>query len=452
MRIHFIAIGGAAMHSLAIAIKGKGHVVTGSDDEIFDPAKTHLQKHGLLPRTVGWHPEIITKDIDAVILGMHALTDNPELQKALELGLKVYSYPEFLYLETQDKTRVVVAGSHGKTTITSMIMHVLRYNGYKFDYMVGSKVEGFDNMVSLSHDNPIAVFEGDEYLSSCVDRRPKFHLYKPQLALITGIAWDHVNVFPTYEEYLAQFRIFIENLPADGRLVYCEEDESLRKLAGALNPKVIKEPYTTPDYSIVNGSFCISYEGITCMMGVFGRHNMQNMEGARRICSHLGVTDRQFFDAIASFKGAGKRLQLLGESRNKTVFLDFAHSPSKVEATVNAARELYSDRKVIACLELHTYSSLNKNFLVHYVGTMEQADDAIVFFNPDTIKHKRLPMITKDDVMAAFKKKDLKVFNNKEELEFYLLSQRPEQVVYLLMSSGNFSGIDFQTFSKELIK
>jgi len=451
MRIHFIAIGGAAMHSLAIALKGKGHVVTGSDDEIFDPAKTQLQIHGLLPSEYGWHPGRITKDIDAVILGMHALTDNPELQRALELGMKVYSYPEFLYLETRNKTRVVIAGSHGKTTITSMIMHVLRHNGYKFDYMVGSKVEGFDNMVSLSHDNTIAVFEGDEYLSSCVDRRPKFHLYKPQLALISGIAWDHVNVFPTYEEYLAQFRIFIENMPPEGRLIYCQEDDSLRKLAETLNPKVLKEPYSTPVYSIINGAFCVEYDGIACMLGVFGRHNMQNLEGARHICSHLGVTDRQFFDAISDFRGAGKRLQLLGENLHKAVFLDFAHSPSKVEATVSAAKEQFAERKLIACLELHTYSSLNKSFLIHYVGTMEQADDAIVYYNPETLKHKRLPMITKDDVKGAFKKKDLKVFNDKEELESYLLSQKPSDAVYLLMSSGNFSGMDFKKFSRELL-
>ncbi len=452
MRIHFIAIGGAAMHSLAIALKMKSHIVTGSDDEIFDPAKTQLRNHGLLPDAFGWYPDRITNEIDAVILGMHAITDNPELQRALELKLKVYSYPEFLYLETQHKTRVVIAGSHGKTTITSMIMHVLRQNGYKFDYMVGSRVDGFENMVSLSHENPVAIFEGDEYLSSCVDRRPKFHLYKPQLALISGIAWDHINVFPTYEEYLAQFRIFIENLPPEGRLIYCEEDDSLRKLAETLNPKVKKEPYRTPDYSIINGSFCVAYDGVTCMMGVFGRHNMQNLEGARHICSHLGVTDKQFFDAIAHFKGAGKRLQLLGENEGKSVFLDFAHSPSKVEATVNAAREQYPDRRLIACLELHTYSSLNKNFLVHYVGTMDQADDAIVFYNPETLKHKRLPMISKEEVRAAFKKKDLNVFNAREELEAYLFDQHPARAVFLLMSSGNFSGIDFKEFSSELLK
>lgn len=452
MRIHFIAIGGAAMHSLAIALKEKGHNVTGSDDEIFDPARTQLQNYGLLPAETGWNPARITNDIDAVILGMHAMADNPELQKALSLGLKVYSYPEFLYLETQNKTRVVIAGSHGKTTITSMVMHVLRYSGYKFDYMVGSRVDGFDNMVSLSKDSPVAIFEGDEYLASCVDRRPKFHLYKPHLALISGIAWDHVNVFPTFDEYLAQFRIFIEDMPPDGRLIYCEEDDTLRKLAQSLNPAAIKEPYRTPEYSIVNGSFCVTYNGITSKLEVFGKHNMQNLEGARRICSHLGITEKQFSVAIASFKGAGKRLQLLTENRQKVVFLDFAHSPSKVEATVNAAKEQFADRKLIACLELHTYSSLNKNFLVHYAGTMEAADEAIVFFNPETIKHKRLPMITREDVVEAFKKKDLKVFNEKEDLETYLLGLKPDKAVYLLMSSGNFSGINFNEFSKELLR
>lgn len=439
------------MHSLAIALKQKNHIVTGSDDEIFDPAKTHLRNHGLLPDAYGWHPDRITKDLDAVILGMHALNDNPELQRALELKLKVYSYPEFLYLETQHKTRVVIAGSHGKTTITSMIMHVLRQNGYKFDYMVGSKVDGFENMVSLSHDNPVALFEGDEYLSSCVDRRPKFHLYKPQLALISGIAWDHVNVFPTYEEYLAQFRIFIESMPQEGRLVYCEEDQSLRKLAENLNPHVTKEPYRTPEYTIINRSFCVTYDGVTCKLDVFGRHNMQNLEGARHICNHLGVTNKQFFDAIAHFKGAGKRLQLLGENESISVFLDFAHSPSKVEATVNAAKEQYPDRRLIACLELHTYSSLNKNFLIHYVGTMDKADDAVVFYTPETLKHKRLPMISKEEVISAFKKKDMKVFTDREELETFLANPRQGSVTYLLMSSGNFSGIDLKQFTNTLL-
>jgi UDP-N-acetylmuramate: L-alanyl-gamma-D-glutamyl-meso-diaminopimelate ligase len=452
MRIHFIAIGGAAMHSLAITLKQKGHEVTGSDDEVFDPAKTQLAMVGLLPAEYGWFPDKITQNLDVVILGMHAQKDNPELQRALELGVRVYSYPEFLFRETADKTRVVIAGSHGKTTITAMVMHVLKYRGYQFDYMVGSRLEGFENMVDLSKDNKIAIFEGDEYLSSCLDPRPKFHLYQPQLALVSGIAWDHINVFPTWDEYVKQFSIFIENMPSGGCLVYCEEDAALKNIAEAVNPKVLKEAYATPKYSIEQGVSCIHYENTLYPLGVFGRHNMQNIEGARLICKHLGITGKQFFDAISHFKGAGKRLQLLGQKGNTTVFLDFAHSPSKVEATVNAAKEQFPGRKLVACLELHTYSSLSKKFLDHYRNTLDNADEAVVFYNPQTILHKRLEMISREDVMTAFNKQGLKVFTTKNEQESYLHYKHWENAVLLLMSSGNFSGIDFKGLTEELLK
>ncbi len=444
MRIHFIAIGGAAMHSLAIALKQTGNTITGSDDEIFDPAKAQLIKEGLLPAEFGWFPDRITAGLDAVILGMHAHQDNPELKKALELGIRVYSYPEFLYRETADKTRVVVAGSHGKTTITSMIMHVLRHNGYRFDYMVGSRLEGFENMVSLSKDNSIAIFEGDEYLSSCLDRRPKFHLYQPQIALISGIAWDHINVFPTWEEYVDQFRIFAENMPSGGCLVYCAEDPELKALAGSVNPHILKEAYETPDYHIEQGICSINHQGASYPLRIFGRHNMQNIAGARLVCRQLGLSDEQFFRAIMQFGGAGKRLQLLGQKGQTSVFLDFAHSPSKVRATVQAVREQYPQRKLVACLELHTYSSLNRKFLVHYSHTMDGADQAVVFFNPQTIVHKRLEMITAEEVKQAFGKEGLQVFTERAEIEKYLGGVNWDNKVLLLMSSGNFSGIDFR--------
>ncbi|MBN1791939.1 MAG: peptidoglycan synthetase [Bacteroidales bacterium] len=452
MNIHFIAIGGAAMHSLAITMQQRGNFVTGSDDEIFDPAKSQLEKASLLPSAYGWYPERITADLDAVILGMHAHSDNPELKKALEMNLKVYSYPEFLYHETMDKTRVVIAGSHGKTTITSMVMHALRHNGYRFDYMVGSRLEGFDNMVSLSPDARIAVFEGDEYLSSCLDPRPKFHLYQPQIALISGIAWDHINVFPTWKGYVDQFRIFINNMQEGSHLVYCSEDIELKALAENENPHVSKEPYTTPDYYLEKETSYIRRGDRSYPLMVFGRHNMQNMEGARRICSRLGLTDDQFFGAMTNFSGAGKRLQLLGRNERTAIYLDFAHSPSKVEATVNAVREQFSDRRMVACLELHTYSSLDRKFLDFYRHTMDGADDCAVFYNPETVLHKRLRMISKEEVFTALDKKNLQVFTDKNELESWIYAAAGDNTVLLLMSSGTFSGINFKELSDNILR
>ncbi len=448
MRIHFIAIGGAAMHSLAIALQQNGNTISGSDDEIFDPAKTQLLKAGLLPEQSGWFPERITPDLDAVILGMHARDDNPELKRALALGVRVYSYPEFLYRETADKTRVVVAGSHGKTTITAMIMHVLRYNGYRFDYMVGSRLDGFDNMVSLSKDTRIAVFEGDEYLASCIDRRPKFHLYQPQVALVSGIAWDHINVFPTWEGYVDQFRIFMKSLPEDGYLAYCAEDGQLKVLAESTDMPVSREPYGTPGYIIDKGVSCMRHDGKYWPMKVFGRHNMQNIAGARLVCRRLGLSDDQFFSAIVHFSGAGKRLQLLGRKGQASVFLDFAHSPSKVMATVKAVREQFTGSTVVGCLELHTFSSLNKNFLSQYAHTLDGADRAAVFYNPGTIIHKRLEMISGEEVQQAFAGRDLQVFTERMELESWIYENTGENTVLLLMSSGTFSGMDIKELSE----
>jgi UDP-N-acetylmuramate: L-alanyl-gamma-D-glutamyl-meso-diaminopimelate ligase len=452
MHIHFIAIGGAAMHSLAIALQQSGNTVSGSDDEVFDPAKSQLLKAGLLPEQAGWFPERITPDLNAVILGMHARDDNPELKKALELGIRVYSYPEFLYRETADKTRVVVAGSHGKTTITAMIMHVLRYNGYLFDYMVGSRLDGFDNMVNLSKDTRIAVFEGDEYLASCIDRRPKFHLYQPQVALVSGIAWDHINVFPTWEGYVDQFRIFMNSIPAEGYLVYCAEDEALKALTESTDIRARKEAYSTPEYTIDQGVSCIRHEGVSWPLRVFGRHNMQNIAGARLVCRKLGLSDDQFFNAIGHFNGAGKRLQLLGQNKQTSVFLDFAHSPSKVRATVKAVREQFTGRRVVACLELHTFSSLNRSFLSQYAHTLDGADRAAVFYNPETIKHKRLEMISGEEVQQAFAGSDLQVFTGRADLESWIYENTGENTVLLLMSSGTFSGMNFKELSDNLLR
>ena len=436
------------MHSLAIALYQRGYQITGSDDEISDPAKSALEAYGLLPAEPGWFPEKIGSGLDGVILGMHARSDNPELIRAMELGIKVFSYPEFLYHETAGKTRVVITGSHGKTTITSLVMHVLREYEYQFDYMVGSRVEGFANLVNLESGSSIAIFEGDEYLASCHDRRPKFLLYQPQIALISGIAWDHINVFPTWEGYLNQFNSLICHLPENGCLIYCREDEVLTRLAEKVNPAVKKIPYSTPDYQADKEGFNITHDGSVYKMQVFGRHNMQNLEGARLICSQLGISDADFYRSAGKFRGAGKRLQLMGQKDNTAVFLDFAYSPSKVEVTVKAVKEQFPERKLIAMLELCTFSSLNKSFLGHYRHTMDHADQAVVYYNPEILKHKRLEDLSRDEVGAAFEKKGLKVMTDKDELEDFLRSTAWDNTVLLLMSSGNFSGLDIQAWSR----
>ena len=450
LRIHFIAIGGAAMHALAIALMNLGHKVTGSDDEIFEPSRSRLSDHGLLPDKPGWFPSKITADIDAVILGMHARKDNPELLQALKLGTKVYSYPAYVVEQTLRKKRVVIAGSHGKTTITSMIMHVLRYNHVVFDFLVGSGIAGFDNMVSLDDKAAIAVFEGDEYLASALDQRPKFHVYQPQIALISGIAWDHVNVFPTYDLYKKQFEIFIHTLPEDGVLVYCEEDEELKKLVEQSAGSVMKIPYKAHPYKVRDEKTYLLAEGQELPLEVFGNHNLQNISGAKLICEKLSISAESFYRAITSFKGAGKRLQELSRNAETTVYLDFAHSPSKVKATIDAVKEQYPHRKVIACLELHTYSSLTKTFLAQYRNTMDKADDAVVFFNPDTLAHKQLEMITPEDITTSFERDKLAVYTSPEELKESLLSRPWKGAVLLLMSSGNFSGINFLEIAEHI--
>ncbi|MBN2481413.1 MAG: peptidoglycan synthetase [Bacteroidales bacterium] len=451
MRMHFIAIGGAAMHSLAIALKKKNHVVTGSDDEIFEPSRSDLTKAEILPAVNGWFPEKITSRLDAVILGMHAQKDNPELKKAIELGIRIYSFPEFLFHQTQDKLRVVIAGSHGKTTITSMVMHVLKHHDHAFDYMVGSRLEGFSNMVQLEQESKIAVFEGDEYLSSCLDPTPKFHVYRPQIALISGISWDHINVFPTWESYTEQFRLFIDALPRNGCLVYCNEDPELSMLAKSTNPRILKIPYSTHDYKVDGETTSLIHGKTKTDIRVFGRHNMQNISGARLICNQLGIHDDQFYEAIAGFRGAARRLETLGQNASTIIFTDFAHAPSKVEATIMAVREQYPGKKLITCLELHTYSSLNKKFLVHYHNTMSAADQPIVFYNPETVHHKRLEMITKDEVVQAFGCENLTVFTMKAEFEDYFLSGHWSNSCILFMSSGNFSGLDIKSLADKIL-
>jgi UDP-N-acetylmuramate: L-alanyl-gamma-D-glutamyl-meso-diaminopimelate ligase len=443
MNVHFIAIGGAAMHNLALALHNKGYKVTGSDDTIFDPSKSRLEAKGLLPESFGWFPEKISSDLDAIVLGMHAKEDNPELLKAQELGLKIYSYPEFLYEQAKDKTRVVIGGSHGKTTITSMILHVMHYHDRDVDYMVGAQLEGFDVMVKLTEDNDFMVLEGDEYLSSPIDRRPKFHLYKPNIALLSGIAWDHINVFPTYENYVEQFSIFVDSIVRGGSINYNEEDEEVKRVVEASENQIRKIAYRTPEYSVEDGETMLETPEGPMPIEVFGAHNLNNLAGAKWICQHMGIDEDDFYEAISTFKGASKRLEKIAENSKSVAYKDFAHSPSKVEATTKAVKEQYSDRTLVACLELHTYSSLNAEFLKEYKGALDAADVAVVFYSPHAVEIKKLNEVTHEQIANAFERDDLIIYTNPDDFKDFLFSQNFENKALLLMSSGNYGGLDF---------
>ncbi len=452
MHIHFIAIGGSAMHNLALALHHKGDTITGSDDEIFEPSKSRLQKAGILPETFGWFPEKITSNIDAVILGMHAKADNPELLKAETLGLKIYSYPEYLYEHSKNKTRVVIGGSHGKTTITAMILHVLHYHNRQADYMVGAQLEGFDTMVHLTKENDFIVLEGDEYLSSPIDRRPKFHLYKPNIALLSGIAWDHINVFPTYENYVEQFKIFVDSIVKGGSINYNGEDPEVRRVVESSENTIRKIGYRTPAYTIENGITMLETPEGPMPVEIFGEHNLNNLAGAKWICQHLGVDEDDFYEAIASFKGASKRLEKIAETATSVAYKDFAHSPSKVEATTKAVKAQYPDRELIACLELHTYSSLNPGFLKEYRGALDAADVAVVFYSPHAVEIKKLDPVTEAQISDAFQRKDLVIFTDPKGFKEFLFAQNFKNKALLLMSSGNYGGLDFEEISNVILK
>ncbi len=444
MKIHFIAIGGSAMHNLAIALHQKGYQITGSDDTIHDPSKSRLAKYNLLPEEFGWFPEKINSNLDAIILGMHAKKDNPELKIAQELGLKIYSYPEFLYEQSKNKTRVVIGGSHGKTTITSMILHVLNYHDKKVDYMVGAQLEGFETMVHLTEENEFIVLEGDEYLSSPIDMRPKFHLYKPNIALLSGIAWDHINVFPTFENYVEQFSIFTDSLVNGGIMVYNEEDTIVKEVVESSNNHIKKYEYNTPKHSIENGITFLETEEGDLPLEIFGNHNLQNLAGAKWICQHMGIDEDDFYEAIVTFKGASKRLEKIAENDATVIFKDFAHSPSKVSATTTAVKNQYNNRAVLACLELHTYSSLNADFLAEYKGALDNADKAVVFYSPHAVKIKQLEEVSEQQIANAFEKDDLIIYTNPQEFKEFLFQQDLKNKAVLLMSSGNYGGLDFE--------
>jgi UDP-N-acetylmuramate: L-alanyl-gamma-D-glutamyl-meso-diaminopimelate ligase len=451
MKIHFIAIGGSAMHNLAISLKIKGYDVSGSDDEIFEPSKSRLASYGILPKTIGWNTEKITKNIDAIVLGMHARKDNPELIKAKELGLKIYSYPEFIYEQSKNKKRIVIGGSHGKTTITSMILHVLNLCKVPCDYLVGAQLEGFDVMVKLSDDTSYIIIEGDEYLTSPLDIRPKFHVYKPDIAVISGIAWDHINVFPTFENYVEQFKIFAELIPQSGTLIYCQEDENCQKIAKQIHIDNIYG-YSAPDYIIENHIYKVLFEGEKIPLQIFGVHNLLNMNAARLTCNTIGISNEDFYRAIQSFKGASKRLELVYEHETCAMYKDFAHSPSKLKATIDAVKEKFADRKLVACIELHTFSSLTAEFLTQYANTMDNADYAFVYFNPHTIAHKKLPPLDNEMIYTAFKNKNIQIYQDSNALIDKLTSMKWMNKNLLMMSSGNFDGINYNDLATILFR
>lgn len=452
MRVHFIAIGGAAMHNLALALHHKNYIVTGSDDEVFEPSKSRLEKAGILPEKMGWFPEKINNDLDAIILGMHARIDNPELLEAQKQGLKIYSYPEYIYEQSKDKIRVVIGGSHGKTTITSMIMHVLAFHNYDFDYMVGSQLEGFETMVRLSESSKYIILEGDEYLSSPIDLRSKFLWYKPQIALLTGIAWDHINVFPTWDGYVQQFSDFTQTIHDNGYLTYFEGDEELLKIAAKNTDRIQLEAYGTHEHKLEQDVTFIKTNPDWLELEVFGEHNLQNISGAKNICLQIGLSEAEFYEAIAQFKGAAKRLQTLEKTDKTQMFLDFAHSPSKLEATTKAVKAQFVERALVACMELHTFSSLKADFLPQYKGSMDAADYAFVYFSPETVKHKQLEPIFEEDVFKAFGNPNLKVFTQSEDIVQALKAISFDRKNLLLMTSGNFGGVDLKALAKSLLK
>lgn len=451
MNIHFIAIGGAAMHNLAIALKRAGNRVTGSDDEIFDPAKSRLEKEGLLPAAEGWFPEKLDASIDAIVLGMHAKGDNPELIRAKELNLPIYSYPEYLYQVWKDKKRIVIGGSHGKTSITSMILHVFKEAEIKSDYMVGALLEGFENMVTLQPDSKIAVMEGDEYLASVLDLRPKFHLYKANIGVISGIAWDHINVFPTFEKYVEQFSIFIDTFEPNGTLIYNADDEEVKKLCEAHPRKdIVKIPYHVPEYSVANEKFTVVHNGRTYPLEVFGKHNLSNLAAAAAVAKEVGMDPHLFWTAAMSFKGASNRLELVAEGKKGICYKDFAHSPSKVKATLNAFRERFSERQITACFELHTFSTLNKSFLPGYAHALDGAGRAAIFYSPHTLELKRMPPLDADFIRACFRRDDIEIITDKEKLAEFIRGAASPHFALLLMSSGNWGGLNVKELATKI--
>lgn len=438
---HFIAVGGSVMHNLALSMAAKGYKVTGSDDEIYEPSRTRLQSAGILPAEKGWFPEKIHSSLDGIILGMHARQENPELQRAIELNIPIYSFPEFIYEQSKDKKKIVISGSHGKTTITSMILHVLKYHGLNFDYLVGAQIEGFDLMVKLS-DAPIIIIEGDEYLTSPMDRRPKFFHYHHDILLMSGIAWDHYNVFPTFDNYLEQFKVLVNMTPDGGEFIYCEKDEEVKKLGENAPRRFSSRPYGAHPYHIEEGITYLETPNGALPVAVIGDHNLQNLQGALEVCKSIGLNDNAFYDAIQHFKGAAKRQEVIAKGDDRIFYRDFAHAPSKLKATVEAVKAQFPERHLVAVQELHTYSSLNKDFLVNYARTFDAADEAIIYLNPKAVSLKKLELMDEQTLRDGFERQDLKLFTEIDQLKDYLESKSYENSNLLMMSSGNYDDME----------
>jgi len=452
MRIHIISIGGAVMHNIAIALKEQGHEVTGSDDEIYDPSRSRLEKVGLLPKKMGWHPEMLGAHIDFCILGMHAKAGNPEIQEARLLGIPLYSFPEFIARHAADKERVVVAGSHGKTTTTAMIMHILRSNNFEFDFLVGGEVEGFRHTVRLS-DAPLMIIEGDEYLSSALDERPKFLHYNPSISILTGIAWDHINVFPTYESYERAFSDYLDHLEEGAEVYYYEPDETLSKVVDEASGQFAAVGYSELDYWVDSESGVISFAlgDHTYEAHVQGVHNMQNMSAAAQVCESLGLEDEQIGTALSTFTTPGKRLQVLGENDKRRIIRDFAHAPSKVKTTLASILEQYPNEKWAVVAELHTYSSLNKKFLPHYAGALDGAAEAMVFYSPKTLEIKEMEPMSVEDIRSGFQREDIEVGTKPVDFEKFVAMAKEKGCSLLLMSSGTFGGAELEKVAKDYI-
>ena len=449
-KVHFIAIGGSVMHNLAITLKQLGYEVSGSDDKIYDPSKSRLEKQNLLPDKLGWNPNTIDEEIDFIVLGMHAKKENPELIRALELGCKIYSYPELIYEFSKTKTRIVIGGSHGKTTVTAMILHVLSFYNINIDYLLGAQIEGFEKMVNLTKSNEFILIEGDEYLSSPIDKSPKFHKYNSNIAVITGIAWDHINVFPSFENYVSQFEKFIESITDGGVLVFNSNDDLVTKIVNSSTKSIRKIQYSTVDHELINGTTYIKTSEGNIPLEVFGDHNLSNLCAAKQICSLLGVFDDEFYAAIANFKGASNRLETIYRDNFKIIIKDFAHSPSKLKASIDAVKKQFLNKNIIAVYELHTFSSFSKDFINEYYGTLSNADIKIIYYDKD-VSGKRSEIEIDDKIIkVAFGSNDLKVISSKNILVKNILDNSFNNSVLLLMSSGNFSSLNVNSLIENI--
>ncbi|MBD2754926.1 UDP-N-acetylmuramate--L-alanine ligase [Spirosoma validum] len=455
--IHFISIGGSTMHNLALALQQQGYLITGSDDKIYEPSQSRLQKYGLLPPETGWFPSKIHSGLKAIVVGMHARKDNPELVKALELDLPIYSYPEFIYQQSQQKQRIVIAGSHGKTTITAMVLHTLKFHNRTFDYWIGDSIDGFDTTVKLTSGlngsaAPIIIIEGDEYASSPIDSRPKFLHYQPHIALISGIAWDHVNTYPTWEEYVDQFESLAEAMPKAGVLIFDESDDMLDVIGQKERTDITKIPYVAHPNKIVNGqTYLITKQDRQVAVQIFGDHNMKNIAGAIAVCDRIGITEDQFYEAIPTFKGVAQRLEKIAEKGERVFYHDSAHSPAKVEAATEAVKHQYPDKRLLAVLELHPFNTLNTSFLEQYKGTLDKADTAIIYFNTNDLEGARKgDSINLKDFITAFDKSNLQAFTSITKLQNYLSQQSDKAQAFLFMGSEIVQNLDLNTIAGSL--